>query len=154
MIKIAKFFLCLILCLGGGWMSGLVTQNGLSSWYPHLIKSPLTPPSYIFPIAWTILYFLMATSLWLLWTSSTKKKVKASVAFGLQLGCNFSWSTLFFYVQSPLLALIDISFLWPLIVCTMLFFWRHTKGGALLFIPYLLWSSFAFYLNLFIWVHN
>ncbi len=149
-----KFFWCLLLCLGGGWLTGLVTQEGIREWYPHLIKPPGTPPNFVFPVVWTILYTLMAISLTLLWMSPTNNKKWACFFFALQLVLNFIWSWLFFHLQSPGTALIDLSLLWVSILLTLLFFWRHTRLGSLLLIPYLLWVSYAFYLNLFIWYKN
>lgn len=151
---IPKFFLCLILCLGGGWLTGLITQHGVKEWYPHLIKPYGTPIDIIFPIVWSILYVFMAMALALLWISKTAEKKKASLSFAIQLFLNFIWSWLFFYLQQPALALIDLVLLWFFILLTIRFFWEHTRYGSYLLIPYLVWVSYAFYLNLFIWIYN
>jgi benzodiazapine receptor len=154
---LSRFIKCsisLLLCVGGGLGMGLFTNQGVKTWYPQLTKSTLTPPSFVFPIAWTILYFLMGIALYLVWSSPKKNKTTALFVFFLQLFFNFIWSFIFFYKQNPFLALIDIVCLWLSIVVTILLFKRISKLGALLLIPYLLWVSFAFYLNFFIWMHN
>ncbi len=147
---------CLLICLGGGWLTGLLTRHGVREWYPHLIRPYGTPPNIAFPIVWTILYIFMGISLALLWASSNSitGKKKAFLFFGIQLFLNFIWSWLFFYLQKPGLALIDIVLLWLTIIMTIIYFWNHTKLGSFLLMPYLGWVTYAFYLNLFIWIYN
>lgn len=151
---VQKLFPCLLLCLGGGWMTGLVTQHGVKTWYPHLIKPYGTPPDITFPIVWTILYVFMAIALTLLWTSNTKGKKAAFLLFIIQLFLNFIWSWLFFHLQEPGLALLDIVLLWFTILLTIKYFWTHTRYGSYLLMPYLAWVTYAFYLNVFIWIYN
>jgi len=148
------FLFSILLCLGGGWVTGLVTQNGIKTWYPFLNKPPGTPPDIAFPIVWSFLYLLMALSLTLMWTSPSSNKRNAFIFFGAQLFFNFIWSLLFFYMQDPKTALIDISLLWVFILLTIMSFWRHTHLGSYLLIPYLAWVTYAFYLNLYIWKYN
>ncbi len=152
--KLLIFLFCLFVCLGGGWLTGLITKQGIISWYPTLVKPVGTPPDITFPIVWTILYFFMAIALTCLWISPIQEKTKAFVMFFVQLCLNFVWSTLFFYVQNPGLALIDILLLWASILVTIVYFYQHTKWGMTLLIPYLLWVTYAVYLNLFIWILN
>lgn len=149
-----KFLLCLIVCLGGGWLTGLFTQHGVKEWYPHLIKPYGTPPDIMFPIVWTILYICMAGALTLVWASKTNQKTKAVFFFIVQLLLNFLWSWLFFHLQSPGLALIDIAFLWVFLALTIAQFWKHSHASAYLLLPYMAWVTYACYLNLFIWLHN
>lgn len=148
------FSVSLVLCLGGGWLTGLLTQHGVKNWYPHLVKAPGTPPDIVFPIVWTILYFFMALALTLLWKSPTNRKKAAFWLFGAQLTFNFIWSWLFFYLQRPDIALIDIVLLWISLFLTIGSFWRHTRYGSYLLVPYLAWVTYAFYLNLFIFLNN
>lgn len=143
-----------LLCVGGGWLTGLFTQTGVKEWYPTLIKSPLTPPDFLFPIVWTILYFCMALSSALVWDSKKREKAKALTFFFIQLVLNFSWSWLFFYLQRPDLALVDIFMLWLALAYTIVLFWQHSKMAAFLLMPYILWVSYAVYLNAYIYVHN
>lgn len=151
---IEKFLLCLLLCLGGGWLTRLISEQGIKEWYPSLIKACGTPPNVVFPIVWAILYVFMAIALTLLWVSKTPKKKIAALLFSIQLLLNFSWSYLFFYLEQVGLALVDITLLWMCIFFTIIFFWRHTRYGSYLLLPYLAWVSYALYLNLFIWMYN
>lgn len=153
-IQWVKLIACLVLCLVGGWLSGLSNGTGLSSWYPTLVKSPLTPPVWVFPLTWSILYILMGISLYLILVTKAKQKKMALVAFALQLFFNFSWSFLFFYLQRTGLALIDLILLYVTLLVTCYFFHRISKPAAYLLLPYVAWSSFALYLNLFIWCYN
>ncbi|MDP1835299.1 MAG: TspO/MBR family protein [Chlamydiales bacterium] len=154
MPKWTSLALCLIVCVGGGWVTGLVTEDSVTTWYPTLVKPSWTPPNYLFPIAWTILYTLMAIALWKVIIAPTRNKQTAYSLFGLQLVLNFIWSFLFFYLESPGLGLIDIILMWIAIVATMAAFWRHSQVATYLLLPYLAWVSYAFSLNLFIWMHN
>lgn len=149
-----KLLISLLICVGGGWLTGFATQSGVKEWYPTLIKSPLTPPDYVFPLAWTILYCMMAVALTLVWESPTQRKEWAFLLFGCQLFFNFVWSWLFFHLHLIDLAFLDIILLWIMVFATMIAFERHSKLAMLLLIPYLAWVSFAFYLNLYIWIYN
>lgn len=149
-----KLLLLLVICVGGGWLTGFLTETSVQAWYPSLIKPAWTPPNVVFPIAWTILYICMAVAATLVWASKTGQKAPAFIAFGVQLFLNFIWSFLFFYLENPLLALVDIILLWLAVLITIGIFWRHSRAAAYLLIPYLIWVSYAFCLNLFIWIHN
>lgn len=132
---------------------GVVTPPG--EWYAALDKPPLTPPSWLFAPVWTALYLGVAVAGWLIWR-------RAGLAGGLpalspwlaQLGANGLWSILFFGLQSPGLALIDLVLLWALILLTMLRFKRVSAPATWLMAPYLAWVSFAGYLNAAIWWLN
>lgn len=152
--NILKLLLCLLLCVGGGWVSGLFTKAGLHVWYPTLLKSQLTPPPITFPIVWTFLYLLMGIAFYIILSSSARSRNLALYVFGLQLFFNFMWSFIFFYKQELWLALLDITLLWLFLLGTILLFFRLSKLAAGLLIPYFVWVSFAFYLNFFIAVHN
>jgi len=146
--------LCLALCLGIGILEGVATHTSVHTWYTTLIKPSTTPPAWVFPIVWSILYTLMAISLWLVWLSPPDDKTYAYTLFFVQLFLNFLWSWLFFYFRSPQLALIDISFLWVFIIATMMSFYRHSPLAAGLLVPYFLWVSYAIHLNFLIWLKN
>lgn len=149
-----RLILCLLLCVGGGWLSGLVTRAGINEWYNYLNQPVGTPPNFVFPVVWTILYTFMAIALALLWSSPSKDKTAAICFFFLQLVLNFSWSLIFFGLRNPGLALIDIGFLWVAILCTVFAFKKHTPIGSLLLLPYLGWVTYAMYLNFSIWAMN
>jgi benzodiazapine receptor len=149
-----KLFFSLLICVGGGWLTGIITEESVKTWYPTLQKPAWTPPNIVFPIVWTALYTLMAISLALVWSSDKKNKKYPLGLFAIQLFLNFIWSGLFFYFRSPGLALLDLILLWFAILLTISFFWLYSKTAAYLLIPYLAWVNFAFFLNYYIWSHN
>jgi len=111
-----------------------------NSWYENLVKSPLNPPSYIFGIVWPILYAIMAFV-------SFKVANKISELFIMQLIANAAWSWIFFYFHAPLLALIDISILIFLNQRIMKILKGESTILFYLYLPYLIWLSFAAFLN-------
>lgn len=146
-----KFISSLIICLGTGFISSFFTVSAIKNWYPFLNKPWFNPPNWIFGPVWSLLYLLMAISLYLIWKKGlfTKKKITtAGAIFFVQLFLNFLWSIIFFGLKNPLLALADIVVLWTAIFITIKHFYRLDKTAAYLLIPYLLWVSFAIILNL------
>ena len=124
-------------------------------WYNALNKPFLTPPAWLFGVVWPILYILMAVSLIIFISSGlNKKKILPLILFFVQLGLNLLWSPIFFDYQDILVALIVIVTLWLLVLFTLLAFYRHSKIAGLLLLPYLLWITFATYLNIGFWVLN
>ena len=109
-------------------------------WYSGLIKSPLNPPSYIFGIVWPILYAIMAFV-------SFKIAKKISTLFIMQLIFNAAWSWLFFYFHAPVIALLDISILILLNQKILIILREESKLLFYLYLPYLIWLSFAAFLN-------
>jgi tryptophan-rich sensory protein len=134
--------------------SGSLFMPGL--WYEGLIKPALTPPNQVFPIAWTILYFLMVISMtWVYVCGHQTHAYKiARNLFLAQLLLNALWSWLFFGLHQPLWGLLDIALLWILVVLMIYAFSRISMWAALLQAPYLCWLSFAAWLNWGIWNLN
>ncbi|MBA2729027.1 MAG: tryptophan-rich sensory protein [Parachlamydiaceae bacterium] len=148
-------FLCFSIEIIGGWL----TQTSVSSWYPTLKKPSWNPPNWIFGPVWTLLYGLMAFSVWLIWLKQQEGDLRknftpAYFLFGLQLFLNCLWSGLFFWMQNPAIALIDILLLWIVLLFTILEFKKHSIMAALLLVPYFLWITYAVSLNSAIWVLN
>ena len=134
---------------------GLFTGPGVRDWYPSLVKPSFTPPSWLFGPVWTLLYTMMAVAAWLVWRRAQTANVALPLAlFAVQLGLNLAWSWLFFGLRRPDLGLLDISLLWLAIVATMVTFWRVSPLAGVLFVPYLLWVSFASVLNYSLWQLN
>jgi tryptophan-rich sensory protein len=123
------------------------TQASSDLWYLSLNKSELNPPSYVFGIVWPILYVLMMISAYL-----AHKRIYG--IFIIQLVFNAAWSWLFFRFQMPLISLIDIYLLIALNLYITTLMYKENKLAFILFIPYVLWISFASYLNLFIVINN
>lgn len=127
--------------------SGMIAQPG--DWYAGLTKPPGTPPDWLFPVAWGFLYALMAIAAWLVWRrAGLRGGLAALVPFIGQLGANGLWSILFFGLQQPRLALVNLGVLWALILLTVVRFDRFSRPAATIMLPYLAWVSYAGYLNL------
>jgi len=113
-----------------------------------LIKPPLTPPAVYFPVAWGVLYTIMAISFFIILVNkNNKNKCTAVMLFGLQLVLNFLWCYLFFKMQSIRLALLDVILLLIILIFTIIKFFKISKAAGWLLIPYLLQVIFALYLN-------
>jgi len=128
---------------------------GAEDWYASLNKPAWTPPDRVFGPVWSVLYLLMAISLWLVWQAGPPSGRGWPITiFAAQLLLNAAWTSLFFVLQSPLAAFVDISLLWIAIVATVAAFGRVKPLAATLLMPYLLWVSLAWTLNLAIWRMN
>ena len=157
MRKILRIVLVVATCLVVGYLSGVVTRESITTWYPTLIKPIFNPPNWIFAPVWTMLYIMMGVAGGMIWnrieTDETNVK-KAFKFFMYQLGLNALWSYLFFGLHNQLLALIEIVLLWLVIFETYNQFKKIDKVAGMLFIPYLAWVSFATVLNASIWWLN
>jgi len=157
MHKILKILVLTATCIAVGYFSGLATQSGVNDWYPTLMKPSFNPPSWIFAPVWSTLYIMMGVAGGLVWARMEYEREavrNALFLFAVQLALNGLWSLLFFGLKNPLLALIEIALLLLLIYETYLKFRKIDKVAGWLFIPYLLWVSFATILNASIWWLN
>lgn len=141
--SIQNLVLFLVLVVGGGWIIG--TTNLPGGWYANLHKPPFTPPNLLFPLAWTVLYVLIAIAGWRTY-ERTGSGLLMQIWWG-QLLLNFAWSPIFFrlHLMWPALAVIVAMFV--LILLFMLLQWRRDRTAALLFAPYACWVAFASVLN-------
>lgn len=128
--------------------SVLTSPSANSQWYDS-IKPSITPPNFVFPIVWNVIFFLVALSLYISWTSAKNKDAKKPIAivFGVNLLLNVLWSFLFFAKQNPFGAFFDLIALWLTIAAMIFTVYRINKTSSYLLIPYLLWVSFAGVLN-------
>ena len=125
------------------------------SWYEALAKPVWTPPNWLFPIAWTMLYLMIAIAGWLVWRAVGFSAAGLAFVFYIaQLLCNAAWSWLFFGIHRMDLALIDIIVLWLAVVANIIAFYALHTGAAYLLVPYLLWVTYAAALNFAIWQMN
>ena len=145
--RVRRFTLIVAIILAAAVGSMASTSAGTDSWYLLLDKSKLNPPGYVFGIVWPILYILMMVSAFL-----AHKKI--FLIFIIQLFFNAVWSWLFFRFQMPLIALLDIYLLIALNIYILNLMYKENKLAFFLFIPYVVWISFASYLNLFIVINN
>lgn len=154
MKKAAGFIIPILLCFLIGFIAGRIQESSILNWYPYLNKPSLTPPNLAFPIAWGILYLCMGISIGLIINSDKYGRKALMRLFILQLLFNFTWSISFFYLQNPLLGLINIILLEILIIVYAVKSYAVSKISSILFIPYILWVAFATYLNLYILIYN
>ena len=147
-----KLILSIMLCNLAGAIGSVFTSPSIPTWYSTLIKPSFNPPSWLFAPVWISLYTIMGISLYLV--LQKKNNRRALSFFSAQLILNALWSILFFGLQNPLLAFIEILILWLFIALTILEFRRLDRKAAHLLIPYLLWVTFAAILNLSIWRLN
>lgn len=147
-----KLLISLLLPQLAGGAGALFTMSEIPTWYATLVKPALNPPSWVFGPVWTTLFLLMGTALFLVWKRTSEKRPLN--VFALQMVLNTLWSIVFFGLHSPVGAVIVIVFLWLAIVWTMYEFYRVSRAAAWLLVPYLLWVSFASYLNFSIWLLN
>jgi tryptophan-rich sensory protein len=153
---ITRLILCIAICQLAGVIGSIFTASSVATWYTTLDIPWFAPPGSIISAVWIILFALMGLSLFLIWRkgiSSTDSKIAVSL-FAFQLLVNVLWSYAFFGLQSPLAAFIVIVFLWLLILQCIIRFWNISKEAALLLVPYILWVSFAAFLNYTIWRLN
>ena len=154
-IRWKRLLLCLAVPLGAGGLSALLTMGSMET-FEGLRKPPLSPPGWLFPVVWTILFLMMGLASYLALESggSPREIGRALRAYGLQLGANFVWPLLFFNLGAYLAAFAWLVLLWLLIWAAALRFRRLSAAAAWLLAPYLLWVAFAGYLNLGIYLLN
>lgn len=146
------FIGCILLAEGAGLIGTLATTPAIGGWYATLIRPDIAPPNWVFGPVWTTLFFLMGVALFLVWRRGGT--AVAYVAFGFQLALNILWSFIFFGAHNLGGALIEIALLWIAIAATIWAFAKKSKTAAWLLVPYLLWVSFASYLNFMFWTLN
>lgn len=138
-----------------GALSGWLTRKGVRTYQETIVQPPLSPPGMVFPIVWGILFALMGVGAARIYTSPPSAARSRSLRlFGVQLTFNFFWSILFFNLQLFGLALLWLIALWGLILWMIRAFRKVDPLAALLQIPYLLWVTFAGYLNAGAWLLN
>lgn len=158
--EIKNFLICVLIPLLVGYTSTMISNllAGMSNtqYYAELIKPTFAPPSFVFPIAWTILYILMGISAYLILKKGYElPKVRdAMFYYWLQLGLNFTWSILFFGLDLRLTALVNIIILLLVSIVMVIKFKKVDKRAAFINIPYILWLFYAMFLNYFIWQLN
>ena len=158
-----SFLLAILIPLAVGGLSALLTRGSLMS-FSNLQQPPLSPPGWLFPVVWTILYILMGVASYLALIATPAgtggmalddpATYPALRAYGAQLFFNFGWSLIFFNLERYLLAFFWLVILWVLILITIILFGQRSRTAALLMLPYLAWVTFAGYLNFGIWWLN
>lgn len=152
-INIKHLLISLAISLGTGALSGLLTMGGMKK-FEMIAKPPLTPPDAVFPVVWTILFALMGISAYLVYEENPHILSSALVVYAIQLAVNFVWPLFFFNQQKFLPAFFIIIGLWLLIIVMIKQFYKVNRTAALLQIPYLIWVTFAAYLNFGVYLLN
>ncbi len=142
------FIISVIIVFAVAALGNLFTAKVVDTPWYESIRPALTPPNWVFPVVWNILFFLIAVSLYLSWIHSKKdeKKIVAG-EFGVNLFLNALWSFLFFGLKSPLFAFVCLIFLWVSIISMIYVTWKINRKASYALVPYLLWVSFAGVLN-------
>ena len=144
--KFLSFVLFFIITFSASFNGGLVTYTFKEPWYSELTKSNFNPPDWIFAPVWTTLYLMMTLAIWFFWHSKNREMNTIYIYF-IHIVFNTTWSVVFFGFHNIFLALVNLIILIFLIVILILRFRRVNKVSSYLMIPYLLWSSFALFLN-------
>lgn len=150
-----KFLISVFTPLIVGGISALMVGDNVNI-YSKIKNPPISPPGWLFPVVWTVLYFLMGVSLYLVWSSETVEYLKrtAYAFWGIQLFFNFIWSPIFFNKQWFLPAFVILLTLWAFTCLMIVSFYKISRRASLLQIPYLIWLTFAGYLNFAIYLLN
>ncbi len=153
--KIKSYITGILIPVGVGLLAAFLTRDNMDI-YDVIVTPPLSPPGILFFVVWTVLYVLMGIGSTLVYNTEGNKsdKDKAILLYTLQLIANFFWSILFFNKMAFLFSFIWLVILWAAILAMIFAFAKINKTAALLQIPYLLWVSFAGYLNFAIFLLN
>ncbi|GGH20566.1 TspO/MBR family protein [Mucilaginibacter phyllosphaerae] len=154
--KPVAYITSLAITLSIGAVASFFTRPQIKAWYITLNKPDFTPPNWLFPVAWTILYILIATAAYLVWKLRNDTAIyrSALIVYILQLALNFSWSIVFFGMHQITGGLIIIIALLVTIILNISYFGRFSKAAAWLLVPYFLWVGYATLLNISICVLN
>ena len=145
--KFLSFLFFLTITFSASFIGGFVTITYKEPWYSQLIKSNYNPPDWIFAPVWTTLYFMMSVAIWIFWNSK-KRDLKTIYIYFIHIVFNTTWSIVFFALHNIPIALVNLSILVFLIIILILRFRRVNLVSYYLMIPYLLWTSYALFLNL------
>lgn len=152
---IAAYAFWILLAEGAGGAVGWLTREGVRIYTETIVKPPFSPPPIVFPVAWTLLYALMGVSAArIALAPGVQDRARALWIFVLQLALNVSWSVIFFNFQQFGLAALWLAGLWGAILWMIAAFRPIEKTAAWLQFPYLVWVSFAGYLNVGVWLLN
>ncbi len=152
-MKIKSLLLSLLMTWGTGIVSSIIVYANRDEARP-LYQPALTPPDWVFPVVWTILFTLMGIGTYFIYISDSSQRMDALKINGLQLFTNFCWTVLFFGFHSYFIAFLCLIILWILVLGTLIRYYQINRTAGILYVPYLLWLTFAGYLNLAIAYYN
>ena len=154
-LKLKQLIPAIALPLAVGAAAGFLTKDGMAM-FAVIDKPPLSPPGWLFTLVWTLLYIMMGISSALIWSAavSPARRDRALTVYALSLVANFVWPLIFFGMELYLVAFFWLLLLWALVAISSLLFWYISNTAGKLMLPYLVWLTFAAYLNLGVWVLN
>ncbi len=152
----AKLVVSILVCQIAGGVGGLFTAPAIPEWYASLAKPSFNPPNWVFGPVWTVLYLLMALSLYLVWKQAPghPQAGRAVALFFVQLALNVVWSLLFFGLRSPGAAFAEVLVLLAAITAAAVASRPVSRAASYLYAPYFVWVAFAAALNFFLWRLN
>ena len=151
--KTISLLIFIVLAFGASAWGGLITSFYKEPWYSTIIKPDFNPPDWIFAPVWITLYLLMSVGAWLIWINP-KRVEKIIYIYFIHLLINGSWSLFFFGLHLILVSLIIIAVIIIFVIWLMKLYYPINKLSSFLMIPYLLWLSYAFVLNFYIFILN
>lgn len=153
-VDFKKLIVAVVIPLAVGGISSLIVNSGFKSYAEEAVKPPLSPPQWIFPIVWTLLYILMGISSYLVYQKDKTSSKQPIAVYVIQLALNFMWPVFFFSLKAYLFSFIWLILLWAFVLAMTVMFYRTDKIAGLIQLPYLIWLTFAAYLNLGVYFLN
>lgn len=153
-INFKRLIIAVVIPLAVGGISSLIVNGGFKSYSESVTKPPLSPPDWLFPVVWTILYILMGISSYLVFEKDKSEAKQPLALYAIQLAMNFMWPIFFFLLNAYLFSFIWLTVLWAPVIAMTVMFYRVSRLAGLLQIPYILWLTFAAYLNLSVFLLN
>lgn len=154
MKKTLPYVIPVLICFVLGFIASRLQADSIQNWYPYLDKPALTPPNWLFPVAWGVIYLLSGISAGLVWNRAGTRRNAILTLWGVQQFFNFTWSIVFFTLQNPLMGFVNIIILDILVMWYIIRTWNIVRPASLLFWPYMAWILFATYLNVYIMAFN
>ena len=151
--RIIVYVIAILTALAVGGLSALASSGGMKE-FAELNQPPLSPPGWLFPVVWTVLYVLMGISSARVYLSEAKDRKPALIIYAVQLVVNALWTPIFFELELRLVAFVWILLLIGLVIYMITLFCKADRKAAYLQIPYLVWLVFAAYLNLGVYLLN
>jgi benzodiazapine receptor len=146
--NIKVLLVCLAVVYAVAFIGSFLTSGTTDSEWYDSVRPSITPPNWVFPVVWNVLFFLIALSLYFAWTNSKKnEKKKIALVFGINFALNILWTVFYFGMKNPLFAFYEIFFLEASIAAMIYVAYKIEKKSAYLLVPYLLWVGFAIVLN-------
>jgi len=147
-INVGRLVASITIPLVAGFLGSIFTTPAVKTWYLIINKPVWNPPSWLFGPVWTILFIMMGIALYLVWSSKMSNKVRCALKiFAAQMVLNILWSAFFFGMGNFWLAFVEIVILWIAIALTIVKFAKVNKTASWLLVPYIMWVSFASFLN-------